>query len=373
MNKKFLYVFVIVSALFVAAAAVFTFTTYKKIVVKPHKAPVTNTVVATPTPDPLRPYSILLLGYGGAGHQGSYLTDSIIVARIVPRQKQINLISIPRDLWVSIPVSESVQKTTKINAAYAIGIDDKNFPNKSIEFTGKAGGGELSKFVVSKVVGFDVDNFISLDFQGFIKTIDKLGGIPINVKTSFDDYMYPIETNINDTCGKSEDEIKSITATMSGDKLEQQFTCRYEHLHFEAGPQIMDGQTALKFIRSRHSKEDGGDFNRAARQQLLISSVKDRVLSINFIPKIIPFINTLSNNIKTDIDLDKMQEIIGKSDELSQYAIKSVALSDKNILVQSKSSDGQFILISKEGEDKWDELHDYIQSSFSSTSSSSLR
>jgi LCP family protein required for cell wall assembly len=309
------------------------------------------------------------MGYGGGSHQGGYLTDSIIVAKVDPRQKQITLTSTPRDLWVPIPINGDEVKYSKINAAYAIGVDDKKYPNKKAEFTGKAGGGELSKSVISKIVGSNIDYFVTLDFQGFIKTVDILGGISVPVKNTLDDPYYPLETNIDDTCGKTEDEIKSLEATMSGDKLDQQFTCRYEHLHFDPGLQNMDGQTALKFVRSRHSKEDGGDFNRAARQQLVISSVKDKVLKLNFIPKIIPFINTLSSNMTTDIDFSKMQEFANQSSELSQYKIKSLALTDQNVLVQSKSTDGQFILIPKEGMDQWNQVQQFINDAGVSTSS----
>ena len=62
---------------------------------------------ATPTPDPFAPYSVLLLGYGGGTHDGGSLTDSIMLAQIRPRDEEVYLISIPRDLWVPIPISES--------------------------------------------------------------------------------------------------------------------------------------------------------------------------------------------------------------------------------------------------------------------------
>jgi LCP family protein required for cell wall assembly len=372
MIKKVLLVFIGLNILLVIAAVFYGFKTYKKIVVVPNKPENNQTKVnpaITPTPDPLRPYSILLMGYGGGSHDGGRLTDSIIVAKIDPKLRKVTLISIPRDLWVPIPTSPEDNKYFKINAAYAIGSDDRTYPHKSIEFTGKAGGGEMSKYVIGNIVGFPIDYFIALDFQGFVKTVDKLGGIQVNVQRKFDDYMYPIEENANNSCGKSDEEIKALTATMSGEKLEQQFSCRYEHLHFDTGLQTMDGITALKFARSRHSPQDGGDFNRAARQRLVIQSVKDKVISINFIPKIIPFINTLAGNMQTDIDLVKMQELISKSSELSQYKIESIALTDQNVLKLGTSSNGQSILIPKAGQDQWDQIHEFINNQSISTPS----
>lgn len=370
MIKKLLLAFIGFNIILIISASTYAIYTYKRVVVKPNK-PDNQTInpTATPTLDPLRPYSFLLMGYGGGIHEGGRLTDSIIVAKVDPKLKKVSLISIPRDLWVPIPVSPEENKYFKINAAYAIGSDDRTYPKKSVEFTGKAGGGEMSKNVVSKVVGFPIDYFLALDFQGFVKTVDVLGGIKVNVQRPFDDFMYPIEKETIDNCGKTDEEIKALTATMSGEKLEQQFPCRYEHLHFDAGPQNMDGTTALKFVRSRHSKEDGGDFNRAARQRLVIQSVKEKVVSINFIPKIIPFINTLAGHLQTDVDLTKMQELVNNSSELMDYKIETIALTDQNVLKLGTSSGGQSILMPKEGEDQWSEIHNYIQNTSISTSS----
>jgi len=345
---------------------VFTIIVYKQIVVKPNRV-ITNPLVsptATPTPDPLAPYAFLLMGYGGGGHEGGLLTDSMMVVRIEPRNQKIIMISIPRDLWVPIPITGETSVNSKINAAYAIGIDDKKYPDKQIEFTGKAGGGELAKVVVEKVVGFKIDHFAALDFNGFVKTIDILGGIDIKIERTFEDPLYPIENNIgignSDTCGKPNEEIAALTATMSGDKLEAQFKCRYETLHFDKGVQHMDGITALKFARSRHSLTEGGDFNRASRQRQVIMAVKDKVINIGFITKIIPTINTLSRNLTTDIDATKMNELLNSALDLAKYKVIPVALTDKNVLKNAVSEGGQYILIPRIGENNWTEVQQFI-------------
>ena len=336
---------------------------YNKIVVRPNKAKEETTLIptVTPTPDPLAPYSILLLGYGGGKHEGGTLTDSIMVAKINPKNESINLISVPRDLWVSIPINNEEVINKKINEAFSIGFDDKKYPNKKIEFTGEAGGGEMAKEVVSQVVGFKIDYFASIDFDGFIKIIDILGGIDVNVPYSWEDTKYPLETNINDSCGKTDEEITALTATMSGEKLEDQFMCRYETLKFEKGQNHLDGITALKYTRSRHSKTNGGDFNRAERQKQIITATRDKVINIGFVTKIIPTINTLTRHIKTDINISKMGEFVGKFGEISKYKINSIALTDQNVLMNSKSDIGQFILIPKAGENNWEEIHLFIE------------
>ena len=363
MTKKKIILIITASLLFclIVFFAVFTILKYRQVVVKVNQDNSSSvTPTATPTPDPDRPFSILLMGYGGGVHEGGDLTDSIIIAEFVPKEKKIKLISIPRDLWVPIPVAVGETKMLKINEANSIGLDDKKYSNKEIQFTGDAGGGQMAKSVLSQVVGFSIDNFATINFDGFLKTINTLGGIEVNVQKTFDDYFYPIEEKTTDTCGKSVEEITAITATMSGDKLDQQFSCRYEHLHFDKGLQHMDSATALKFARSRHSKEDGGDFNRSARQKLVIEAVKKKIISINFIPKLIPFINSLSNNLTTDIDLNKMQELVSRIDDFKTYQIESFPITNDNLLMDSRSSIGQAILIPKLGENNWIDIQKFV-------------
>jgi LCP family protein required for cell wall assembly len=365
MNKRLLWMIASAGLGLVAAGFVGALISFNKMVVIkniPKNTPVlVSSPTPTPTPDPLAPVSILLLGYGGGRHEGGLLTDSIMVVRIEPRNQKINLISIPRDLWAPMPIGVAETKSFKLNAAYAIGSDDKRYPNKAVEFTGKAGGGEMAMTVISQIVGFKIDNFAALDFDGFVKMIDLLGGIDVNVARTFDDPFYPIEEKTMDNCGKSEDELKAMTATASGEKLDQLFSCRYDPLHFDKGRQHFDGKTALKFARSRHSPTDGGDFNRAARQRLVVEAVKAKVISIGFLPKVIPALKLFTYNLTTDVDLAKMRELLTKMTEYSTFTIESVALTDKNVLSNAKSSDGQYILAPRTGENNWEEIHRFIK------------
>ena len=359
MAKKIIITILIAIFSVIIFFGIFTFIKYKQVVVKVNKNS-SNLISPTPTPDPNEPFAILLLGYGGGVHEGGNLTDSIIVAQFIPKEKKIKLISIPRDLWVPIPISVGETKMLKVNEANSIGLDDKKYPNKDIQFTGKAGGGQMAKSVLSQILNIRIDNFITVSFDGFLKTIDTLGGVDVNVQRTFDDYLYPIEENINDPCGKSDEEIAALTATMSASKLEEQFMCRYEHLHFDKGLQHMDAATALKFVRSRHSAEDGGDFNRSARQKIIIEAVKKKIISLNFIPKIIPFVNSLANNLTTDIDLDKMQKLISRADEFQTYQIESFPITNDNLLKDGRSSIGQAILIPRIGENNWTDIQNFV-------------
>lgn len=363
MKKKMIWWWVLAGILgLVLIGLIVFYVNYNRIVVKPNKDinPLV-TPTATPTPDPLAAYSILLLGYGGGKHEGGLLTDSIMLAKIDPRAQEVSLISIPRDLWAPMPINGEELVFKKINEAYAIGSDDKKYPNKKIEFTGIAGGGEMAKKVIENVVGFKIDYFASIDFDGFVKIIDILGGVDVKIARTFDDPFYPVEENINDTCGKNEEEMKALEATMSGEKLEQQYLCRYENLHFEKGIQHLDGTTSLKFARSRHATNDGGDFNRANRQKLVLTAIRDKVINIGFVSKIIPTTQALTRHIKTDVDIYKMTELVAKVPEISKYEIISINLTDQNVLKNSVASTKQFILTPRLGENNWDDVRLFVQ------------
>jgi LCP family protein required for cell wall assembly len=361
MKWKHVLIFVLLVSLFPLGTYLYFQNSYKKIVVVPNKN-INITPTVTPTPDPDRDFSVLLLGYGGAGHDGGYLTDSIMLARISPKLQKIDLISLPRDLWVSIPTSVDATHSGKINSAYAIGIDDRKYPDKAVQFTGEAGGGELSKYIVSQVTAINPDYFFTVDFSAFTKAIDQLGGLDVKVAKTFDDEFYPLDVGTTDLCGKSDEEIKSLEATMSGDKLDQQFTCRYEHLHFDKGTVHMDGSTALKYARSRHSQTDGGDFNRSERQRLVVEAIKDKVVSLNIFNKIIPIIKTLSSHIKTDMTISQMESYLTRALEFSQYKINSMAITDKNFLNIGVSSDRQSILMPILGENNFADIQNYLNS-----------
>ncbi len=371
-RKNFIYILIILISVSVILTVFYKLLTsrYQRMVVYTNQnssSEIIPTII--PTPDPDKPISILLLGYGGAGHDGGSLTDSIMLAEIIPHQSQINLISIPRDLWVEIPIGTSEPHFGKVNSAYAIGLDDRKYDQKPIEFTGPAGGGQIAKSIIGQVVGKNIDYFISLDFQGFVKVVDKLGGIDVKVQKTFDDFLYPLDlgTTINN-CGKSDEEIKALTATMSGERLESQFPCRYETLHFDKGVVHMDGNTALKYSRSRHSSTDGGDFNRAARQRQVILAFRDRVISLNFFTKAVSVLDQLSSHVKTDIDLKSLEKLISRAPEFAKYQVKHVAITDQNVLKQDRSLDHQDILIPISGLNDYSAIQNYISSLEASSS-----
>lgn len=329
-------------------------------------------------------FNFLLLGYGGGVHEGTYLTDTIIVLNIDIKSKKTTIFSVPRDLWVGLPTKSGADFHTKINALYQLELFPKDYPDLK----------KLSaKTIVSKITGLPIDGYVSVNFAGFTKAIDILGGIDVEIKRSFTDPEYPIEGKEKDLCDKDTEELfkKAEPFTTPGFNPEQRdqqfkddpkleefvknatdspelaFPCRYEKLEFKKGPAHLDGATALKFARSRHAPEDGGDFNRALRQQQVIEAVKDKVINIGFVSKIIPLMDEFKKDVKTDIGLDIIKKFIGQADKSKEYQITSFVLTDQNVFKNAVSDDGQYILIPNEGMDNWTGIQKIIISSSSAT------
>lgn len=235
--------------------------------------------------------NILLLGMGGPGHDGPYLTDTIIVASIQPSTNKIALLSIPRDLLVNIPGYGS----WKINNANHFG--EKENPGH---------GADLSAKVVSEVTGLPIHYTIRIDFPGFEQLIDDLGGVKVYVDRSFTDFEYPATNH------------------------------QYQTLHFEEGWTTMDGDTALKYVRSRHGNNgEGSDFARSKRQQKVMQAFKERVFSVNtFLSprKISKLVQAFGDHIRTNMELA----------DLNEFAKLAKKLDTKNIITQvlDDSADG---------------------------------
>ncbi|OGM21826.1 hypothetical protein A2714_02475 [Candidatus Woesebacteria bacterium RIFCSPHIGHO2_01_FULL_38_9] len=359
-SKRFKYIAFIllfILSFFVGAVASYIFLHFQKVFVANKPAVEVNDFIDS---DLSKSFTVLVLGYGGAGHDGGNLSDVILVAHINPETKKVTFISVPRDLWVELPMRSDLRESRKVNAAYAIGSDDKNYPLKEPQYKGEAGGGTMAKEVVSKVIGMPITYFIAVDFEGFKNIVDTLGGVEVNVPVTFDDYFYPIKGRENDTCGKSSSEIVKLHELYSDTELHHQFECRYEHIHYDQGSTKMNGDEALKFVRSRASAQHGGDFARSLRQQAVLTGIKEKFISGESLEKIDETFGQLSKMIRTDLDLTTIKQLLEIYGSPEDYSFSYIGLNDQNVFVATKSLDSQFILIPKEGENVWTEVHKYI-------------
>lgn len=299
--------------------------------------------------------NVLILGIGGGTHDGPNLTDTIILANINPEKNTVNMFSIPRDLWVP-------ELQNRINVAYATGqTQDKK-------------GMLLAKTAVEKVTGHHVDYVFVIDFAGFVKGVDHLGGIEVDVKRGFDDYEYPISGKENDLCGKSEEEVEQLVATAEAELGVDVFPCRYKHISFEKGLQEMDGQTALEFVRSRHATGDeGSDFSRSMRQQEVIAALRKKMLSIGILlnpVKVIGLINIVQENINTDIKKEEYDDFIKLAQKMENATVKNHLITQNDEINEkyglltnpqtSREYRYQWVLIPRKGNGDFSEIKQYI-------------
>ncbi|OGH19078.1 MAG: hypothetical protein A3F31_01090 [Candidatus Levybacteria bacterium RIFCSPHIGHO2_12_FULL_38_12] len=295
--------------------------------------------------------NVLLLGTGGGRHEGPDLTDTVMFASLDLNMSKLTLVSIPRDLWMP-------DLNARINTAYTTGESKK-----------KGSGLILTKAVVSKLVNQPINYGIRINFDGFVKAIDFIGGLDIPVDNTLDDYEYPIAGKEDDLCGHSKEEL--VTLATASSQLEA-FPCRYTHIHFEKGKIHMKGSQALEFVRSRHALgTEGSDFARSIRQQKVIKAFKDKVLSpqtfLNPV-KIAQLNETLTKSIDTDIDQSEFDDFIKLSQKFKDVAIHSFVIDAADekkpgLLVNPPLTDfnGAWVLIPRKGNGNFSEIQQYIK------------
>lgn len=298
--------------------------------------------------------NVLFLGIGGGKHDGPLLTDTMIYASIDPSSQKVTLISIPRDLWLP-------DLKTKINAIYSFGEEKK-----------RDGGLILAKAVVESILNQPVDYVFRIDFNGFIRAIDMVGGVDVNVQRDFEDLEYPISGKETDDCGFSGEEFEK-RATSSA--ILEAFPCRYEQISFSQGIRHMGGEAALKFVRSRHAKGlEGTDFARASRQELVISAFKEKIFSINTIlspGKLLSLYDVFQDSIHTDIKQDEYDDFVKLIKKIQNAQTNSVVFSytdpyskTQDIFINplgSEEFNNQWVLIPRAGSGNFSEVQKQVE------------
>jgi polyisoprenyl-teichoic acid--peptidoglycan teichoic acid transferase len=256
--------------------------------------------------------NFLILGIGGPGHDGPYLSDTIILGSFKPSNTQAAMLSIPRDLIIP----DGAGRYVKINHIYAL--DQKNGLEQAFLKT---------KELIGNAFDLPIHYLGVIDFQGFVETIDTVGGIRVEVDRAFSDYQFPAGPN------------------------------QYQVVSFDAGHQKMNGLTALRYARSRHGNNgEGSDFARSQRQQKIILSTRDKMASFStiFNPKKITTLFSLINQYtKTDIEPWEMVKMVQLSKDITGSDIFTYVLDDSpgGYLFSGISSvDGAYILQPRTGD-----------------------
>jgi polyisoprenyl-teichoic acid--peptidoglycan teichoic acid transferase len=281
--------------------------------------------------------NLLVLGKSGAGHDSPDLTDTIIFLSVDRIHNKVSMISIPRDIWMP-----SIR--AKINSAYYWG-------NQKEE----SGGFVLAKSAVEEVVGQPINYVVVFDFSGFVETVNALGGIEVDVENTFTDERYPVAGKENDLCG--------------GDP---EFACRYETIRFTRGKQMMDGERALKFVRSRNAEGDEGtDFARARRQARVFGAVKSKLLSREILlspRKLSEVVKVIERNSETNLN-DREAAVLMRFFFNAKGNLNTDVIPE-NLLVNPPTSpryDNLYVFIPS-GDDpdtpqhEWGEVHEWVKS-----------
>jgi len=252
-------------------------------------------------------FNIMLYGYGGGGHNGAYLSDSIMLVSIQPQPNgppQVAEISIPRDWYVPNQLAGGKIDYGRINQAYSDGINGQG----PVPAGQEGAGASVADPTIEHLLGIKVDHFVGVDFQAFKAAVDAVGGVDVVVPHTFTDYQYP-----HGECDQGD--------------------CRYMTVHFNAGRQHMNGTTALEFARSRHGDGgEGSDFARSRRQQLIIAALKQKAVSVGGIGNLPDLINALGDNILTDLQIGDVEAVYGLVQGVNPSAIEHISIDNTNFL-----------------------------------------
>jgi len=290
--------------------------------------------------------NVLLFGSGGVNHPGGLLTDSIMILSVRPSDNKAALISVPRDLWVKMPSGEE----GKINSVLSIGYNSylsKNCTRKKNDLCRNEAliaGTRYESDLISSLFDIPIHYYISSDFSGFEKLIDQLGGVDVTVEKDIYDPEYP-------------------------DEAMEEFSPFY----IKSGQKHLDGKTALKYARSRHGTA-GGDFDRAARQQQILTAMKDKAIKSGMIAnpkKILDMIDTLGNSVRTNLTMPEMKVFLSIAEKIDRNNINSKVLSTGKDGYLESSSEGTYRLLPKGG--NYTKINSMIKNIFNGSEESAAK
>ncbi len=261
--------------------------------------------LANPAAEPsmLGAINILLLGLDRRPDEiGVSRSDSLIVVHIDPISKTVAMVSLPRDLWVTLP--EPYNYPVKINAAYMNGETDG----------GAAGGAEVARQTVSAAIGQPIQHVIVTTFEGLIKIVNHLGGVDITVEKEIYDPTYPT------------------------------WDYGYMVAHFLPGRQSMDGETALIYSRTRHADSD---FERGKRQQQVLLAIavklRQQLRSSDFVTRL-TLISDLQNDLEyTSLDPLTVTQLAILMPEIQPEAVRRDSV-DLRYGYEDMTYDGAYII-----------------------------
>lgn len=264
----------------------------------------TEVAPTTAVIDPRR-VTILLMGIDQRqGEQGPFRTDTMMVLSLNPAANTGVILSLPRDLWVTYPRGLG---SGKINSANVIG--------DNVEYPG-GGGPQLAKETVERLLGIRVDYYIMVNFDAFTTLIEAIGEIEVCPPTEIDDPKYP-----DGSYG-------------------------YKPVYFPAGCQSLGAENLLEYSRTRAT--DGGDIDRAARQQEVLFGVRTRIISLGGVSSLLQnalsIWESVSDNVRTDLTFDGLVNLAKIAERIPRENIQNTSVGYGEVEI-SVSADGDDILV----------------------------
>jgi LCP family protein required for cell wall assembly len=267
--------------------------------------------------------NLLIMGYGGTGHDGALLTDSMLVMSLLPQSHHTSLISVPRDLRVQVPAGSG--NFGKINAVYEYASNFGKDPKA---------GGDAAATKISLVTGLDIKYWMTINFTGFSAFIDAIGGVDVNVPDSFTS-NYPANDD------------PAINAS-------------WIKVSFTKGLHHFNGQEAIQYARARYVLDnlaEGTDFARSQRQQLIMKAALSKLRQISTWPSFYNALTALEHTIYTNLSLADLGEFALKMD-LNDPKAAHIGLSTSNVLMGAGDGSSDLLPINND----WQQIISYVKS-----------
>lgn len=255
---------------------------------------------APPLPDDLSnvsAFNLLLLGSDNDSKpqfKNAVLTQTDIVVRIDLAHHTITMVSIPRDMYIKTDAGACCLKLDEISGAETDGATDP--------LNAKLYGFAHTAATIEQDFGIPINAFAWVGLDGFVKVIDTVGGIDVDVLHPILDDAYPKDVD------------------------NQGNPFGYQRLYIPAGPQHMDGITALEYVRSRHS-DLAGDFGRSQRQQSVLVALKKKLDNPAILPQLDALANDLEGSVLTSLKLPQILWLANWAKGLPTNAIAQKVLS----------------------------------------------
>ena len=276
--------------------------------------------------------NILLLGVGGKNHDGGDLTDTMLVLSVDPVNTKAAMLSVPRDLWVKMPVNY-FGAYQKLNAAYSsgkykyLGKTDLGSDNQQAVDAGFSAVDEA----VSSVLGININYHVLVNFAAFEQAIDTVNGVTLEVTEQLYDPTMAWENANNPVLAP-------------------------------VGVQRMDGKKALMYARSR---ETSSDFARSERQRQLLIALKQKVLTLGTLSspgRIDGLMNAFGNNVHTDLSTKAASRLYSIMKGIKDDDIASLSLTTPVSLVTTDRVGSASVVRPKAGFNAYSDIQLYVKS-----------